>query len=96
MVRTRLAHAAGGWPEVIISEDLAYALVVSELAAGVSTAHVITRYRAWRRQTALAPWYPEVRQETFALIEKIVNELRGARGRDSVNASQTRHAVAAP
>ncbi|HEY6234336.1 MAG TPA: glycosyltransferase family A protein [Candidatus Elarobacter sp.] len=86
LVRTDLALRVGGWPAVPVNEDMAFALLVAEEAAGASDVPVLTHYRVWDRQETARRTYPALRVLSFPVIAGLLNERRRTRGRPSVDA----------
>lgn len=86
IARRGLVLACGGWPAIPTNEDLALCLSMSERAPGFSTEKVVGRYRVWTAQEVNSSSYVTDKVTSFALIEQLVNTLRGERGREPVRA----------
>ena len=82
----RLSLGVGGWPALPANEDLAWVLAVSEEDTGISTPHVVTRYRTWDEQVVSHVGYPADKSLAFRTIEALVNARRARGGRVPVRA----------
>ncbi|KIZ15744.1 glycosyltransferase family A protein [Streptomyces natalensis] len=80
LARTDAALAAGGWPAIICCEDIGWALAMSELFAGASTPHVVTRYRTWPNQVTHQDWFDQECRTTYATVTRMANARRRALG----------------
>lgn len=78
VARTRLAHAAGGWPALRTNEDIGYVFALNQLADGNAIPAVTLRYRRWEHQSAAAPSYPGDRAIAFTFLTKVTNARRAA------------------
>ena len=85
-VRREIALQVGGWPALPVNEDLGFALLVGEAAAGITLPTTVTRYRAWPGQTVAQPDYPSAKAVAFETIAALVNATRRVNGRGAVAA----------
>lgn len=80
VARRDLVLSCGGWPGLPANEDLGLALMLGELAPGVSVREVITRYRTWEKQIVADPSYRELKELSFSFIADVITARRSARG----------------
>lgn len=81
LVRRELALASGGWPALRVNEDLAFVLLISEIAPGRTVPQTLTRYRVWEGQTVGQSDYPAAKRVAFETIAELVNARRATKGR---------------
>jgi hypothetical protein len=84
LAHTELALAAGGWPALITAENIGWVLAMSELSAGASTTHIVTRYRAWAGQTTGNDWFDDELLAAYTVVTKTFNARRKAMAQPEV------------
>ena len=84
IIRRSLALAVGGWPALMVNEDLGFILTVSEVAHGLLTTQVIQRYRVWPGQTTSTRGYAPDKERAFAIIAQVINAKRAMSGRATI------------
>lgn len=81
VVRRDLLLQVGGWPSCPVNEDLALALLISEVADGYLIPEPVVRYRVWDGQLVAAAEYLTDKSTAFDLISAVLDAARAYRGR---------------
>ncbi|MFK0045996.1 glycosyltransferase [Streptomyces sp. NPDC090741] len=84
LARTEVALAAGGWPALIVCENIGWVLAMSELAAGASSTHTVTRYRTWQGQTTHHTWFDHEFVTAYTAVTRMTNARRKIMGQPAV------------
>ncbi|TJZ59144.1 glycosyltransferase family 2 protein [Streptomyces piniterrae] len=84
LARTEVALAAGGWPAVIVCENVGWVLAKSEHAGGASSTHTVTRYRTWQGQTTHSTWFDDEFVTAYTAVTRMTNARRAIMGQPPV------------
>jgi hypothetical protein len=85
VVRTELAAVSGGWPALVVNEDLLWCFELNALEGGLALPHVTLRYRRWSGQTVAGNDYASAKSRSFHSIAAIVNSRRRREGLGAVS-----------
>lgn len=81
LARRDMALRVGGWPALPANEDMAWSLLLSEVAEGVLFTDVVLFYRTWDGQEVSRAGYLHDKSLSFRAIEGMINAVREPFGR---------------